>query len=129
VKLTLISEQAVRLEPNQGALTIDSISGEHTYSPFHMIGGALGYCTLSVLASWGAHAGLNTSDLTLEVSWTLGENPRRIDAFDVRFSWPSLPANRLEAARRAAELCAVHATLSHRPRIAIAPAAKASAGL
>ena len=127
MKLTLISEQAVRLEPNQGVLTIESEAPEQAYSPFHMIGGALGYCTLSVLGSWGSHAGLNTSDLTLEVSWTFAENPRRIDGFDVRFSWPSLPANRLDAAKRAAELCAVHATLTHRPRIAIAPAGIPSA--
>ena len=31
------------------------------------------------------------------------------------FTWTSLPPNRLEAAKRAATLCPIHATLSHGP--------------
>jgi hypothetical protein len=38
------------------------------------------------------------------------------------YDWPSLPANRIVAARRVAELCTVHATLQHPPQITIEPA-------
>ena len=40
----------------------------------------------------------------------------------VLFDWPSLPANRVNAAKRVAEMCTVHATLMHPPRIEIMPA-------
>lgn len=122
MKLVLLSENAIRLEPVPGPMTIEPCSADQTYSPFHMIGGALGYCTFSVMFAWAEQAGLEAADLTLDVSWTFVDDPHRIDAFDVRFNWPSLPARRLEAAKRVAELCTVHATLQHPPRIAISPA-------
>jgi hypothetical protein len=44
-----------------------------------------------------------------------------VSDLSVTFEWPSLPANRVAAARRVAELCTVHATLHHPPNITIEP--------
>jgi uncharacterized OsmC-like protein len=119
VKITLLSDDAIRLEPTPGALTVEAMTETQSYSPFHMLASGLAYCTFSVLASWAAHAGLEVDDLTLEVRWTFADEPHRVGSMDVQFTWPSLPEKRLEGARRVAELCAVHATLHHPPAISI----------
>jgi uncharacterized OsmC-like protein len=119
LKITLLSEYSIRLEPLDGPMTIEAVSAEQSYSPFHMMAGALAYCTFSVLAGWAEHAKLDAGDLTLEVAWEFADEPHRVSKYDVRFSWPSLPAKRLEAAKRAAEYCTVHTTLTHPPAINI----------
>jgi uncharacterized OsmC-like protein len=119
VKITLISDDAIRLEPTDGPLTIEADAAERAYSPFHMLASALATCTLSVLYSWATHAGLGIDDLAIEVSWTFAEQPHRVGDMRLTFTWPSLPANRRAAARRAAALCTVHTTLHHPPTIAI----------
>lgn len=119
MKLTLLAEDSLRLDPLEGPMTIEAMSADQSYSPFHMLAGGLAYCTFSVLYAWATHAKLNASDLTLEVKWTFAENPHRVGAMDVRFTWPSLPANRLEAAKRVSEMCTIHATLQHPPTISI----------
>ena len=119
MKLTLLSDDSIRLEPIPGPMTIEAMTPEQSYSPFHMMAGGLAYCTFSVLHSWATHVGLDADDLSLDIRWTFAENPHRVGAYDVRFSWPSLPAKRLEAAKRVARMCTVHATLEHPPTIAI----------
>lgn len=119
MKITLLSEYAIRLEPIAGPMTIEALSAEQSYSPFHMMGGALAYCTFSVLSAWAEHARIPVDDLILEVAWEFADDPHRVARYHLRFAWPSLPAKRLEAAKRAAELCTVHATLSHPPQIQI----------
>jgi uncharacterized OsmC-like protein len=119
VKLTLLSDESIRLEPIPGPMTIEAISAEQSYSPFHMVAGGLAYCTFSVMHSWATHAKLDATDLTLNVSWTFGDKPHRVARYDIQFEWPSLPAARLAAAKRVAEMCTVHATLQHPPEIVI----------
>ena len=119
MKITLLSEDSVRLEPVPGQMTIEAPTAEQSFSPFHMLASGLAYCTFSVMYAWAESAGLDAGDLTLEVSWTFAQNPQRIDRFDMRFHWPSLPARRLEAARRVATLCTIHATFAQPPVIAI----------
>jgi uncharacterized OsmC-like protein len=119
MKLTLLSDEAVRLEAIAGPMTIEAFSEDQSYSPFHMVAGGLAYCTWSVLHSWATHANLPADDLTLEVAWSFAEKPHRVGTYDVRFYWPSLPDNRLEAAKRVAAMCTVHTTLTHSPTIAI----------
>ncbi|HET7188126.1 MAG TPA: hypothetical protein VFI52_08225, partial [Gemmatimonadaceae bacterium] len=60
--------------------------------------------------------------LTLDVQWRFADDPHRFGEMTVIFHWPSLPANRLAAAKRVAEMCTIHATLMHPPRISIASA-------
>lgn len=124
MKITLLSDDAIRLEPVPGALTIEAPSAEVSYSPFHMLASGLVTCTFSVLHSWATHAEIPIDDLTLEVRWRFGDDPHRVSDIRVILDWPSLPARRLAAAKRVAELCTVHATLTHPPRIAVAVASE-----
>jgi uncharacterized OsmC-like protein len=119
MKLTLLGEDAIRLEPTEGPMNIEALSAEQSYSPFHMVGGGLAYCTFSVLYSWASHAKINADDLTIDVKWTFAEDPHRVGSYEVRFDWPSLPPNRLEAAKRVSEMCTIHATLHTPPAITI----------
>lgn len=120
MKLILLSDDAVRLEPEHGPMTIEAVSAEQSYSPFHMMAGALAYCTFSVMYTWAKSASLDGSDLAIEVHWTFADDPHRVDAYDIRFEWPSLPEKRLNGALRVAELCTVHATFRNPPDIRIA---------
>ena len=113
MKVTLLSEQSVRLEDDGGPLTIEAESAEQAYSPFHMLGSALAYCTFSVLYSWASNSDFDASDLQIRVQWEFAENPHRVGNMTMQLIWPSLPEARRAAAERAATLCAVHATLSH----------------
>ena len=119
MKITLLSDSAVRYEATPGSLTIEAESAEQPYSPFHMLGSSLAVCTYTILSSWASHASINADSLTIDVSWTFAEKPHRVDAMKLTFAWPDLPPTRLEAAKRAALLCTVHATLSHSPTITI----------
>jgi uncharacterized OsmC-like protein len=119
MKITLLSEDSIRLEAVPGPMTIEAPTAEQSYSPFHMMASGLAYCTWSVMYAWAENAKLDAMDLVIDVSWKFVEDPHRVGSYDVRFKWPSLPANRLSAAHRVAELCAVHATLQHPPTITI----------
>ena len=122
MKITLLSEDAIRLEPVPGPMTIEAHSAEQQYSPFHMLASSLAFCTFSVLYAWATHAKIGVDDLFIDVRWTFVDDPHRVGEMALTFTWPSLPANRLRAAKRAAELCTVHATLTHPPKVIIAAA-------
>ena len=119
MKITLLTDESIRLEPTGGAMTIEALSADQQYSPFHMLASSLAYCTWSVLASWASHIDVEADDLTIEVKWSFAEKPHRVGNIDLTFEWPSLPENRRAAAKRASALCAVHATLSHSPTITV----------
>ena len=119
MKITLLSDDAIRLEPMPGPMTIEAMSEAQSYSAFHMLASGLAYCTFSVLASWATHAGIEIDDLTVEVRWAFVDEPHRVGSIDVQFTWPSLPERRMEAAKRVVRLCAIHATLQHPPAINI----------
>jgi len=127
VKIILLSEDAIRLEPIPGPMTVEALSAEQQYSPFQMLASGLAYCTYSVMIAWATHAGLSADDLAIEVRWTFAEDPHRMDSIQLDFEWPSLPAKRHQAARRVAEMCTIHATLLHPPTITIAPINESSA--
>lgn len=120
MKIILLTDESIRLEPDTGPMTIEALTPEQSYSPFHMLASGLAFCTFSVLYSWATHAGLDADDLTIDVRWSFADDPHRVDAIDLDFTWPSLDARRINAARRVAELCTIHATLTHPPRISIA---------
>jgi uncharacterized OsmC-like protein len=117
MKLSLLSDASIRLEPGPGPLTIEALSAEQSYSPFHMVAGGLASCTFSVLHAWAERAELSAEDLIIDVAWSFAENPHRIGAFDLQFTWPSLPKERLAAAKRVAGMCTLHATFHHPPEI------------
>ena len=119
MKITLLSDDAIRLEPTAGPLTIEAPSADVAYSPFRMLASGLASCTFSVIYSWATHADLSVDDLAIEVHWSFADDPHRMADIRVVLDWPSLPANRIAAAKRAAELCTIHATLSHSPSITV----------
>ena len=121
MKITLLADDAIRLEPVAGPMTIEASSAEMAYSPFHMLASSLATCTFSVINSWATHAKIPVDDLLIDVRWKFGDEPHRITDIAVTFDWPSLPSNRVAAARRVAELCTVHATLHHPPHVTIEP--------
>ena len=127
MKITLLSDDAIRLEPVAGPMTIEASSAEMVYSPFHMLASSLATCIFSVINSWATHAKIPVDDLTIDVRWKFGDEPHRVSDLDVTFDWKSLPPNRVAAARRVAELCTVHATLHHPPNITVEPATQAAA--
>lgn len=122
MKITLLAEDAIRLEPTEGPMTIEALSAEQQYSPFHMLASGLAYCTFSVMYAWATHARLRGDDLAVEVRWSFADDPHRIGEMHVVFDWPSLPANRRGAAERVAAMCAIHATLEHPPHVTISAA-------
>ncbi len=113
MKITLTGEESLRIEPTSGALTIEATSRDESYSPFHMLGSALGACTLSVLQSWGSNKNLAVDGVKVDVSWTFVEGEHRLGTMKVLLDWPSLPAELWPRALRAASLCGVHKTLAH----------------
>ena len=121
MKITLLSDDAIRLEAVAGPMTIEAPNAQTVYSPFHMLGSALATCVFSVIQSWATHAKIPVDDLVIDVRWTFGDDPHRVSDIGVTFDWKSLPPNRVAAARRVAELCTIHATLHHPPHVTIEP--------
>ncbi len=119
MKITLLGEDGIRLENTPGAMTIEAERPDQVYSPYHMLGSSLAFCEYSLLASWATHAKLSADDLVVEVRWTFVDEPHQVGHMDLKLVWPSLPEPRRAAARRAAELCPVHRTLTHSPTIAV----------
>jgi uncharacterized OsmC-like protein len=120
VKILLVEEDTIRLEPTEGQMTIEAPTPDRQYSPFHMLASALAYCTFSVLYSWASHANLSIEGMQIDVSWKFStDEPKRVSDMSLSFKWPSLPPARLTAAKRVAALCTVHETLLHPPAITI----------
>ncbi len=133
MKITLTGEESLRLEATSSQLTIESPTPDLQYSPFHMLGSALGACTFSVLQSWASNKNLGVDDLKVDVSWRFVEGQHRVGSMKVKLQWPSLSAELWPRAIRAANLCGVHNTLTHPPQISVeavgveSPAIEASA--
>jgi uncharacterized OsmC-like protein len=119
MKITVTSEQSIRVEPTAEELTIESPTPDLHYSPFHMLGSALGGCTMFVLQSWASHKGVPAGDARVDVSWTFVHGEHRVGAMKVKLEWPSLSAELWPRAIRAASLCGVHNTLTHPPEITV----------
>ena len=117
MKITLLSDDRIRLDGGAGPMTIEAESAETSYSPFHMLASSLATCTLSVLHAWATNARLPADDLAVEVGWSFVEEPHRVGSMSLDIEWPSLPENRRAAAQRVADLCTVKVTLHHPPEI------------
>jgi uncharacterized OsmC-like protein len=123
VKIILLSDESIRLEPATGQLTIEAESAKQEYSPYQMFASGLAVCTFGVLQSWGSNIGLSADDLVIEVSWSFAEAPHRVGTIELSYEWPSLPADRVKVAQRVAELCPLHKTLTQSPAMTIRHAA------
>ena len=123
MKIILLSDEAIRLEPATGQLTIEAESANMEYSPYQMLASSLAVCTFGVLQSWASHAGITADDLVIDVTWSFTEKPHRVGSMELSYQWPSLPADRAQVAQRVAELCPVHKTLTQSPEMTIRAAA------
>ena len=119
MKITLTGEESLRLEPTSSQLTIEAPTPDVQYSPFHMLGSALGGCTLFVLQSWASNKNVGINDLKVDVSWAFVEGQHRVGSMKVQLVWPSLSAELWPRAIRVANLCGIHNTLTHPPRITV----------
>lgn len=129
MKIILLSDEAIRLEPDPGPMTIEAIEPDQQYSPFHMLASSLAYCTFSVMYSWATNGKQTADDLVLEVRWRFSDDePKRVSELHLTYTWPSLPERKRNAAKRVAELCTIHATLHHPPIVTTAPSDAASTG-
>ena len=124
----LLSEDRLRVQGGAGPLSVEADSAEMTYSPGHMLASSLAVCTYSVLQSWATNADIPAADLAVEVGFGYVEKPHRIGKMEFALDWPSLPAERGEAARRAAGLCPIHRTLHAPPEVTTVVAAARPAG-
>ena len=103
-------------------MTIEALAPDEQYSPFHMLASSLAYCTFSVMYSWATHSKQSIEDLIIDVEWKFStDEPHRVSDIKLRYTWPSLPEKKRNAANRVAEMCTIHATLLHPPTIDIAP--------
>jgi len=93
--------------------------GDAHFSPLHMLAASLATCTVAALASWADAVGLELEGLELRLRWTYVEKPYRVGEYGMDITWPALPEERLDRARRVAEACTVHHTLTHPPAIEI----------
>jgi uncharacterized OsmC-like protein len=119
MKIMLTGEESLRVERTTGPLTIEADSHDRSYSPFHMLGSALGMCTFSVLQSWASNKSLEVDDLKIDVSWDFVEGEHRLGSMAVKLDWPSLRAELWPRVLRAAKLCGVHHTLTNLPMISV----------
>ena len=109
MKITLTGEESLRLEPMSGPLTIEAQSHDQSYSPFHMLGSALGcylIFNLNVLNHWdklakllsgrataaGPYAGNTTADANAE---RVRNSFAAVDAFLRDLSGLGLPSDRV----------------------------------
>jgi uncharacterized OsmC-like protein len=119
LKITLLSDESIRLEPATGQLTIEAESANQGYSPYQMLASGLAVCTFGVMQSWASNIGVSADDLVIDVSWSFADNPHRVGAMELSYQWPSLPEDRKRVAQRVAELCPVHKTLMQSPSMMI----------
>ena len=111
MKITLLSDERIRLDPVPGSLSIEADSPDASYSPFHMLASGLATCIYATVSSWANHAGIPTDGLAIEVGWHFADKPHRVGHYHLDLEWPGLPEERRATAIRAAGLCPVHKTL------------------
>jgi predicted DCC family thiol-disulfide oxidoreductase YuxK/uncharacterized OsmC-like protein len=120
--ITLTGEESLTVEPSPGELTIEAETRDQSYSPFHMLGSALGACTQSVLQSWASNKNIGFDDLKIDISWKFPEGLHRVESMSVKVAWPSLSPELWPRAIRVARLCGVHQTLTNPIAISVTAA-------
>ena len=84
MKIILLSDDSIRLEPTTGQLTIEAESASQEYSPYRHVREQVGGLHVRRLQSWGSNSAFERDDLVIDVSWSFAEQPaprRRDHAF------------------------------------------------
>lgn len=123
MRIIVASDTEILVQMTGGAeLEIESGAPGLHFSPLHMLAASLATCTLSVLLSWALEAGHDFDDLEIGLTWEYVDDPYRVGSYEMEVRWPSLPANRRDAALRVAQHCTVEHTLTVPPEIRVAVA-------
>ncbi len=94
------------------------VEGEGAFGGIQMFVTGFALCTASVLQGYAEQVVKVPVDrLSIRVRWTHVEDPNRIGEIAMQITWPELPDDRLEAARRAASTCTIHRTFEHPPTV------------
>ncbi|MFW6066833.1 MAG: OsmC family protein [Myxococcota bacterium] len=99
-------------------LRLHGDAGGEGFGPLQMLAASLGLCTAAVLDGYAR--GVLDKDvgrLELRVRWDYADRPTRVGSFRMDVHWPDVPADRVEAVRRAVRSCTVHRTLEHPPEV------------
>jgi len=89
-------------------------------SPVEFLAESLGACIAMMVQSYCNRHGYTDGDVGVSLTLELADAPKRVAGFVVDVELPGdVPENRIEAIRRIAEYCPVHATLNNPPRVDI----------
>ena len=83
-------------------MTIEAPSAEQSYLPVPHAGERSGVLHVLGHVRVGRARRADAEDLTIDVAWTFAHDPHRVDRYDMRFNWPSLPERALERPRAVA---------------------------
>lgn len=125
MRIVLVTDTSLRLEPDGGALAIEAPDAARGYEPLDMLASALATCTHATLAGWGAREGLRAEALQLGVTWTVTDH--RASGYAITIEWAGLAAERARIAERVAATCPVHRLLGEAVPITVTVAAEALA--
>ena len=89
-------------------------------SPAELLGGSLGACVAMMVQGYCDRKGYTDGQVEVSLTLELADKPKRVAGIVVDVELPAdVPENRMEAIRRIAEHCPVHATLMNAPRVDI----------
>lgn len=87
-------------------------------APAEMLAGSLGACVAMMVQGYCDARGYTDGDVAVCVTLEMADNPKRVGGFAIDVELPDgFPEEKMDAVRRVAELCPIHATLAHPPQI------------
>ncbi len=96
---------------------LDNHGDDRGMTPPEIFASSLAGCVGFYIARYCEKAGLPTEGLRVDMDWKMAQEPYRIGNIDMQIVLPGLPENRLNAIRKVAESCLLHATLMHAPTL------------
>jgi putative redox protein len=89
-------------------------------APAEMLAGSLGACVAMMVQGYCDARGYTDGDVAVCVTLEMADSPKRVGGFAIDVELPNgIPQEKMDAVRRVAELCPVHETLAHPPRVDI----------
>ncbi|TET31656.1 MAG: OsmC family peroxiredoxin [Planctomycetota bacterium] len=87
-------------------------------SPAEMLAGSLGACVAMMVQRYCDNHGYTDGDVCASLTLELADNPKRIGGIVIDLELPNdFPEDRKSAVKRLAELCPIHETLKHLPKV------------
>jgi len=89
-------------------------------APAELLASSLGACVAMMVQAYCDTHGYTDGDVGVSLTLELADNPKRIAAIIIDVDLPEgFPDERREAVERVADLCVIHGTLTHPPRVDI----------